>query len=83
MRNSNSILNGIGKTRYGICINFYRPVERNVPASSSSIRDSWRQSAHRSSDSAFSRYFTLVNVLINHVETKNMLLIPSVINGAR
>lgn len=46
----------IGKTRYGICINFYRPVERNLPASSSSIRDSWRQSTHRSSDSAFSRY---------------------------
>ncbi|EFX87953.1 hypothetical protein DAPPUDRAFT_191648 [Daphnia pulex] len=48
-----------GKTRYGVCINFFRPVER-LPsnASVSSRRDSWRDSIHRSSDSAFSRYFT-------------------------
>ncbi|XP_046450638.1 MAP kinase-activating death domain protein-like isoform X3 [Daphnia pulex] len=44
-----------GKTRYGVCINFFRPVER-LPsnASVSSRRDSWRDSIHRSSDSAFS-----------------------------
>jgi DENN (AEX-3) domain/uDENN domain len=57
-----------GKTRYGICINFYRPVEK-VPAipnrlsasnsskkdkSSNFRRDSWRRSIEKSSDSAFS-----------------------------
>lgn len=51
-----------GKTRYGICVNFYRPVEK-VPAgltlaarrSSTFRRDSWRKSMEKSSDSAFSR----------------------------
>lgn len=47
-----------GKTRYGVCINFFRPVERPSASSSSpsNRRDSWRDSLHRSSDSAFSRY---------------------------
>ncbi|XP_068906421.1 MAP kinase-activating death domain protein isoform X2 [Tenebrio molitor] len=52
-----------GKTRYGICVNFYRPVERisgNVGAagrraSTNLRRDSWRKSMEKSSDSAFSR----------------------------
>uniref|UniRef100_A0A0P6EFU8 MAP kinase-activating death domain protein n=1 Tax=Daphnia magna TaxID=35525 RepID=A0A0P6EFU8_9CRUS len=44
-----------GKTRYGVCINFFRPVERLPSTTSvSSRRDSWRDSIHRSSDSAFS-----------------------------
>lgn len=56
-----------GKTRYGICVNFYRPVERAVPGASGAgpagrrgrstafRRESWRKSMERSSDSAFSR----------------------------
>ena len=56
-----------GKTRFGICVNFYRPVERTVPAvgnvtanskrgrNSALRRESWRKSMERSSDSAFSR----------------------------
>ncbi|XP_043192197.1 MAP kinase-activating death domain protein-like isoform X2 [Amphibalanus amphitrite] len=48
-----------GKTRYGVCINFYRPVERHGSArraerGSSTKRSSWRQSLNRSTDSAFS-----------------------------
>ncbi|KAI4462781.1 hypothetical protein MML48_4g00015086 [Holotrichia oblita] len=52
-----------GKTRYGICVNFYRPIERG-PANSATggrrgsstlRRDSWRKSMEKSSDSAFSR----------------------------
>ncbi|XP_059619149.1 MAP kinase-activating death domain protein isoform X5 [Phlebotomus argentipes] len=55
-----------GKTRYGICVNFYRPVEKAVPASTAVVtgsrrgrssalrRESWRKSMERSSDSAFS-----------------------------
>uniref|UniRef100_A0A6B2EDK4 MAP kinase-activating death domain protein n=1 Tax=Phlebotomus kandelakii TaxID=1109342 RepID=A0A6B2EDK4_9DIPT len=55
-----------GKTRYGICVNFYRPVEKAAPTStavatgsrrgrSSALRrESWRKSMERSSDSAFS-----------------------------
>ncbi len=40
-----------------MCINFFRPVERLSSAASVSLRrDSWRDSIHRSSDSAFSRY---------------------------
>ena len=49
----------IGKTRYGICINFYRAVERAPapgPRERSVLRrESWRKSMERSSDSAFSR----------------------------
>ena len=49
----------IGKTRYGICINFYRSVERAPapgPRERSVLRrESWRKSMERSSDSAFSR----------------------------
>ncbi|XP_069988793.1 MAP kinase-activating death domain protein isoform X4 [Penaeus vannamei] len=53
-----------GKTRYGICVNFYRAVERGStsgPATtrgrdrgSSFKRESWRTSLDKSSDSAFS-----------------------------
>ncbi|KAK7085996.1 MAP kinase-activating death domain protein, partial [Halocaridina rubra] len=52
------------KTRYGICVNFYRAVERGSLASltttqrrdrgSSFKRESWRTSLDKSSDSAFS-----------------------------
>lgn len=53
-----------GKTRFGICVNFYRSIEK-IPAaitaagrrgSSTLRRDSWRKSMEKSSDSAFSRY---------------------------
>lgn len=52
-----------GKTRFGICVNFYRPIEK-VPANAAAIRrgsstlrrDSWRKSMEKSSDSAFSRF---------------------------
>ncbi|XP_066959628.1 MAP kinase-activating death domain protein isoform X7 [Macrobrachium rosenbergii] len=53
-----------GKTRYGICVNFYRAVERGSLAGvastrgrdrgSSFKRESWRTSLDKSSDSAFS-----------------------------
>jgi hypothetical protein len=57
-----------GKTRYGICVNFYRPVERAGGNGATGIgfrrdkqntnfrRESWRKSMEKSSDSAFSRY---------------------------
>lgn len=53
-----------GKTRYGICVNFYRPIEK-LPtgltaagrrASTSMRRNSWRKSMEKSTDSAFSRW---------------------------
>lgn len=53
-----------GKTRFGICVNFYRPTEK-VPLNSAAAakrnnstlrRDSWRKSMEKSSDSAFSRF---------------------------
>lgn len=52
-----------GKTRYGICVNFYRPIEKLSAGGGSSTRrgstnlrrDSWRKSMEKSSDSAFSR----------------------------
>lgn len=52
-----------GKTRYGICVNFYRPVEKAATGigaagrrgSTNLRRDSWRKSMEKSSDSAFSR----------------------------
>lgn len=58
-----------GKTRYGICVNFYRPVEKflqPVPNAASGTlakrarnsalrRESWRKSMEKSTDSAFSR----------------------------
>ncbi|XP_058443938.1 MAP kinase-activating death domain protein isoform X2 [Malaya genurostris] len=59
-----------GKTRYGICVNFYRPMEKHVPGvggasnlpgsgrkghNSTFRRESWRKSMEKSSDSAFSR----------------------------
>ncbi|XP_023706235.1 MAP kinase-activating death domain protein isoform X5 [Cryptotermes secundus] len=54
-----------GKSRYGICVNFYRPMERVPPGgglggtrrdrhSSTFRRESWRKSIEKSSDSAFS-----------------------------
>ncbi|XP_034939632.1 MAP kinase-activating death domain protein isoform X2 [Chelonus insularis] len=56
-----------GKTRYGTCVNFYRPVERiSIPSTGSSVtvkkdkhcmklaKDGWRKSMERSTDSAFS-----------------------------
>ncbi|XP_066600178.1 MAP kinase-activating death domain protein [Prorops nasuta] len=56
-----------GKTRYGICVNFYRPVERVGATAGSGIsirrgekhsttfrRESWKKSMERSTDSAFS-----------------------------
>lgn len=55
----------LGRSRYGICVNFYRAIER-PPANGSGRRDrrsstfrreSWRKSMEKSSDSAFSRYF--------------------------
>lgn len=53
------VLGGIGKTRYGICVNFYRAVERAPapgPRERSMLRrESWRKSMEKSSDSAFSR----------------------------
>ncbi|CAH0721692.1 unnamed protein product, partial [Brenthis ino] len=55
-----------GKTRYGICINFYRAVERAPapgPRERSVLRrDSWRKSMERSSDSAFSSDYRSSNV---------------------
>lgn len=53
-----------GKVRYGICVNFYRPVERIAPSAgtghkrknSALRRESWRKSMEKSSDSAFSRW---------------------------
>ncbi|GJQ84730.1 hypothetical protein Trydic_g21135 [Trypoxylus dichotomus] len=59
-----------GKTRYGICVNFYRPIERG-PAnsavagrrgSSTLRRDSWRKSMEKSSDSAFSSDYRSSNI---------------------
>ncbi|XP_061941465.1 MAP kinase-activating death domain protein isoform X3 [Apis cerana] len=56
-----------GKTRYGICVNFYRPIERVGVAVGSGVsmkrdkynttfrRESWRKSMEKSTDSAFSR----------------------------
>ncbi|XP_012287241.1 MAP kinase-activating death domain protein isoform X2 [Orussus abietinus] len=55
-----------GRTRYGICVNFFRPIERPGSSGSSTFtgrrnrhnttfrRDSWRKSMEKSSDSAFS-----------------------------
>ncbi|KAK6619571.1 hypothetical protein RUM43_012328 [Polyplax serrata] len=51
-----------GKCRYGICVNFYRAIERSPTngngkrdrRSSTFRRESWRKSMEKSSDSAFS-----------------------------
>ncbi|KAK4886992.1 hypothetical protein RN001_003263 [Aquatica leii] len=58
-----------GKTRYGICVNFYRPMEKyqagvGVAGRNSSTfrRDSWRKSMEKSSDSAFSSDYRSSNV---------------------
>ncbi|CAH2092006.1 unnamed protein product [Euphydryas editha] len=55
-----------GKTRYGICINFYRAMER-APAPGLRERgvlrrESWRKSMEKSSDSAFSSDYRSSNV---------------------
>ncbi|XP_049825557.1 MAP kinase-activating death domain protein isoform X1 [Aethina tumida] len=55
-----------GKTRYGICVNFYRPIEKiSVSAKRTNTtlrRDSWRKSMEKSSDSAFSSDYRSSNV---------------------
>ncbi|XP_075972918.1 rab3 GDP-GTP exchange factor isoform X3 [Anticarsia gemmatalis] len=55
-----------GKTRYGICVNFYRAVERATapgPRERSMLRrESWRKSMEKSSDSAFSSDYRSSNV---------------------
>uniref|UniRef100_A0A2A4JST7 MAP kinase-activating death domain protein n=1 Tax=Heliothis virescens TaxID=7102 RepID=A0A2A4JST7_HELVI len=55
-----------GKTRFGICVNFYRAVERaQVPGPrerSMLRRESWRKSMEKSSDSAFSSDYRSSNV---------------------
>ncbi|CAH0560900.1 unnamed protein product [Brassicogethes aeneus] len=55
-----------GKTRYGICVNFYRPIEKtNASAKRANMtlrRDSWRKSMEKSSDSAFSSDYRSSNV---------------------
>nr|CAH7754231.1 unnamed protein product [Callosobruchus chinensis] len=59
-----------GKTRYGICVNFYRPIEKCTQsagltkgrANTSLRRDSWRKSIEKSSDSAFSSDYRSSNV---------------------
>ncbi|KDR13172.1 MAP kinase-activating death domain protein, partial [Zootermopsis nevadensis] len=62
-----------GKSRYGICVNFYRPLERVPPGgglggpcrdrhSSTFRRESWRKSMEKSSDSAFSSDYRSSNV---------------------
>ncbi|XP_065159593.1 MAP kinase-activating death domain protein isoform X6 [Atheta coriaria] len=58
-----------GRTRFGICVNFYRPIERgpanaqNTRRGSSVLRrDSWRKSMEKSSDSAFSSDYRSSNV---------------------
>uniref|UniRef100_A0A146KS47 MAP kinase-activating death domain protein n=1 Tax=Lygus hesperus TaxID=30085 RepID=A0A146KS47_LYGHE len=49
-----------GKSRYGICVNFYRPIDRPGAGATRERRDthlrreSWRKSMEKSSDSAFS-----------------------------
>ncbi|CAK1551823.1 unnamed protein product [Leptosia nina] len=55
-----------GRTRYGICVNFYRAVER-APAPGPRDRgllrrESWRKSMERSSDSAFSSDYRSSNL---------------------
>ncbi|XP_044750086.1 MAP kinase-activating death domain protein isoform X7 [Coccinella septempunctata] len=59
-----------GKTRYGICVNFYRPIEKlsaglsaaGRRASTSIRRNSWRKSMEKSSDSAFSSDYRSSNI---------------------
>ncbi|XP_072941897.1 MAP kinase-activating death domain protein [Epargyreus clarus] len=55
-----------GKTRFGICVNFYRAVERAPapgPRERSVLRrESWRKSMEKSSDSAFSSDYRSSNV---------------------
>lgn len=66
-----------GKTRYGICVNFYRPIEKIAPGAAISTsskrgrstafrRESWRKSMEKSSDSAFSRYKIIsITIILN------------------
>ncbi|KAJ8942573.1 hypothetical protein NQ318_010381 [Aromia moschata] len=59
-----------GKTRYGICVNFYRPIEKapgGIGVAKGRVntnlrRDSWRKSMEKSSDSAFSSDYRSSNV---------------------
>lgn len=65
-----------GKTRFGICVNFYRPIEKINPVpsgitaskknkTSTFRRESWRKSMEKSSDSAFSRYLLNIQIYWN------------------
>ncbi|XP_057656442.1 MAP kinase-activating death domain protein isoform X1 [Diorhabda carinulata] len=59
-----------GKTRYGICVNFYRPIEKlptnltvgKGKGNTTLRRDSWRKSMEKSSDSAFSSDYRSSNL---------------------
>ncbi|XP_018576848.1 MAP kinase-activating death domain protein isoform X6 [Anoplophora glabripennis] len=59
-----------GKTRFGICVNFYRPIEKSSAGigiakgrvNTNLRRDSWRKSMEKSSDSAFSSDYRSSNV---------------------
>ncbi|CAG9766594.1 unnamed protein product [Ceutorhynchus assimilis] len=59
-----------GKTRYGVCVNFYRSVEKSsglfglnkARANTGMRRDSWRKSMEKSSDSAFSSDYRSSNI---------------------
>ncbi|CAG9091774.1 unnamed protein product [Plutella xylostella] len=53
-----------GKTRYGVCLNFYRAVERAAPRPDRGMlrRESWRKSMEKSSDSAFSSDYRSSNI---------------------
>ncbi|XP_030755986.1 MAP kinase-activating death domain protein isoform X10 [Sitophilus oryzae] len=59
-----------GKTRYGVCVNFYRSVEKSTGligltkarANTGMRRDSWRKSMEKSSDSAFSSDYRSSNI---------------------
>ncbi|XP_066247260.1 MAP kinase-activating death domain protein isoform X3 [Euwallacea similis] len=59
-----------GKTRYGVCVNFYRSVEKTSGLfglnkgrpNTGMRRDSWRKSMEKSSDSAFSSDYRSSNI---------------------
>ncbi|ENN83489.1 hypothetical protein YQE_00153, partial [Dendroctonus ponderosae] len=70
-----------GKTRFGICVNFYRSVEKSSAtfgankgrATTTMRRDSWRKSIEKSSDSAFSRKPFQLNII--STKTKFILVL--------
>ncbi|XP_050672474.1 MAP kinase-activating death domain protein isoform X2 [Leptidea sinapis] len=69
-----------GKTRYGICVNFYRAVERAPapgPRERGVIRrESWRKSMEKSSDSAFSSDYRSSNVAPSDSERESSARLP-------